>query len=57
VIRALKPDVLVKGAEYSVDQIPGAEFVIANGGNVVRPEMVGGISTTRTVEKMRSARR
>jgi D-beta-D-heptose 7-phosphate kinase/D-beta-D-heptose 1-phosphate adenosyltransferase len=49
IIHAIKPDVLVKGAEYSIDQIPGAEFVLASGGRVERLDMVEGRSTTRTV--------
>lgn len=52
-IRAIRPDVLVKGAQYSVEEIPGAEFVIANGGRVELVEMVEGRSTTGTVERIR----
>ncbi|MBC7772219.1 MAG: bifunctional heptose 7-phosphate kinase/heptose 1-phosphate adenyltransferase [Pyrinomonadaceae bacterium] len=53
IIRAIQPDVLVKGAEYSVAQVPGAEFVIASGGRVELLDMVLGKSTTRTVERIR----
>lgn len=53
VIRAIKPDVLVKGAEYSIGQVPGAEFVTANGGRVELLAMVEGKSTTRVVGKIR----
>ncbi len=55
VIRAVKPDVLVKGAQYQVDQIPGAQFVIDAGGRVELLEVVEGRSTTRTVEQIRAA--
>lgn len=53
IIRAIKPEVLVKGAEYSVSQVPGAEFVLASGGRVELLEMVDGKSTTRTVDRIR----
>jgi len=33
-IEAIKPDTLVKGGDYSIDQIVGADIVIANGGQV-----------------------
>jgi len=52
VIRALRPDVLVKGAEYTSTNVPGAEFVVANGGRVELLAMVEGKSTTRTVERI-----
>jgi D-beta-D-heptose 7-phosphate kinase/D-beta-D-heptose 1-phosphate adenosyltransferase len=53
-IRALRPDVLVKGAEYSLDQVPGAEFVLSCGGTVELLDMVQGRSTSKTVERIRS---
>ena len=53
VINAIQPDVLVKGAEYSIDQVPGATTVQARGGRVVLLEMVQGKSTTGLVTRMR----
>ncbi|HZW08354.1 MAG TPA: PfkB family carbohydrate kinase [Phycisphaerales bacterium] len=53
-IEAVQPDVLVKGDEYSVEQIPGAEAVLARGGEVVRLPMVEGKSTTATVARIRA---
>lgn len=53
-IRALKPDVLVKGAEYKGTAIPGAAFVESYGGRVELISMVEGRSTTKTVEKIRA---
>ncbi|MBL8765230.1 MAG: D-glycero-beta-D-manno-heptose 1-phosphate adenylyltransferase [Phycisphaerae bacterium] len=53
VIRAIRPDVLVKGAEYRVDQIPGAAYVIEQGGRVERLDMIDGRSTTRVMERIR----
>ncbi len=53
-IRALEPDVLVKGADYTRDQIVGADFVESRGGRVVRVDLVPDQSTTRLVERLRA---
>lgn len=53
-IKAVMPDVLVKGGDYTVDQIAGAKEVIANGGEVILAGMVEGISTTAIIEKMKA---
>jgi D-beta-D-heptose 7-phosphate kinase/D-beta-D-heptose 1-phosphate adenosyltransferase len=50
-IRALEPDVLVKGADYAEDQIVGADIVRARGGRIVRARLVDGQSTTKVIEK------
>ena len=52
-IRALGPDVLVKGAEYGNEDIVGAQFVEEHGGRVERVPMLKGFSTTALIEKMR----
>lgn len=52
-IRALEPDVLVKGADYAEDQIVGADIVRARGGRIVRAQLVDGQSTTKVIEKSR----
>jgi len=52
-IRALEPDVLVKGAEYGSGEIVGASFVEERGGRVVRVRMRKGFSTTSLIEKIR----
>lgn len=54
VIKALAPDVLVKGADYTLDQIVGADIVQAAGGRVVRVPIVSGFSTTSIVERLRA---
>ncbi len=51
-IEALKPDILVKGADYSEDEVVGADIVKANGGRVVLARIVDGHSTTGTIAKM-----
>jgi len=45
-IADLKPDILVKGADYSVDQIAGADTVLKNGGSVVLLPYLKGYSTS-----------
>lgn len=52
-INALKPDVLVKGGDYTIEQIVGAKEVIANGGRVVINPIVEGYSTTNIIEKLK----
>lgn len=51
-ITALKPDVLVKGADYTVETVVGSDVVLANGGRVVLAELVEGQSTTKTISRM-----
>ncbi|HLG89788.1 MAG TPA: D-glycero-beta-D-manno-heptose-7-phosphate kinase [Alphaproteobacteria bacterium] len=51
-IEAIRPDVLIKGADYAVEQIVGADFVLSYGGKVVRAELAPGHSTTATVAKI-----
>jgi rfaE bifunctional protein nucleotidyltransferase chain/domain len=53
-IRALAPNVLVKGADYTLDKIVGADIVQAAGGRVVRVPIVAGFSTTSIVERLRA---
>jgi D-beta-D-heptose 7-phosphate kinase/D-beta-D-heptose 1-phosphate adenosyltransferase len=53
-IEALRPDVLVKGADYPRERIVGADFVEARGGRVVRVPLVPDTSTTRIVERLRA---
>jgi len=51
-IRALKPDVLVKGADYTKETVVGATDVESWGGTVVLADLLDGHSTTRTIEKL-----
>lgn len=52
-ITAIMPDVIVKGGDYTMDQMVGAKEVIGNGGRVVINPLVKGYSTTGIVEKIR----
>lgn len=51
-IRAIEPHVLIKGADYLADELPGAAFVKSRGGEVVLAPLVEGISTTNIVRKL-----
>ncbi|HEY8272819.1 MAG TPA: D-glycero-beta-D-manno-heptose 1-phosphate adenylyltransferase [Pseudobdellovibrionaceae bacterium] len=50
-IEAVKPDVLVKGGDWKIDQIVGSDFVLMNGGKVLSLQFVDGKSTTKLIEK------
>lgn len=52
-ILALKPDVLVKGGDYKVEDVAGANEVIGWGGRVVINPVVEGFSTTAIINKIR----
>ena len=51
-ITMIKPDVLVKGGDYTMDTIVGADLVIKNGGEVKTIELSEGLSTTGTIERI-----
>ena len=51
-IETIVPNILVKGNDYSIENIVGAAFVIEKGGAVETIEMVAGYSTTKLVEKI-----
>jgi D-beta-D-heptose 7-phosphate kinase/D-beta-D-heptose 1-phosphate adenosyltransferase len=48
-LQVLEPDVLIKGADYSEDQVVGADLVKARGGRVILAELVPGRSTTKLI--------
>ncbi len=51
IIKAIKPDVLVKGGDWKIEQIVGGDFVIKNGGQVKSLTFIDGKSTTKLIEK------
>jgi len=51
-IRFILPDILVKGKDYAIEQIVGADDVIKNGGKVVTIELVKGYSTSLIEKKI-----
>jgi D-beta-D-heptose 7-phosphate kinase/D-beta-D-heptose 1-phosphate adenosyltransferase len=51
-LKLLQPDILVKGGDYSIDQVVGAEIVLAYGGDVRVLGVTKGISTTAIIDRM-----
>ena len=51
-ITAIRPDVLVKGSDYTVDTVVGADVVLSSGGRVYLADLVQGCSTTSIVRKI-----
>ncbi len=54
-IQTISPDILVKGDDYTVENIVGADFVTSNGGEVKTIPLVKGYSTSTIIEKIRRA--
>ena len=52
--RVLQPNVFVKGGDYTIDEIAGAQEVIASGGKVIINPIIGGFSTTGLIEKIKT---
>ncbi len=51
-IAAVRPDVLVKGEDYRLDQVVGADFVQSYGGRVLLARLERGFSTAATVARI-----
>jgi len=51
-IRALHPEVLIKGSDYTIDKVVGADLVQGYGGKVLLVDLVPGHSTSRTVQQI-----
>ncbi len=51
-IEAIRPDVLVKGADYTVEKVVGHEIVQAYGGRILLAQLEDGFSTTNTIARM-----
>lgn len=52
-ILTIMPDVIIKGGDYTMEQVAGAKEVIQNGGRVVINPILEGFSTTGIIKKMR----
>jgi D-glycero-beta-D-manno-heptose 1-phosphate adenylyltransferase len=52
-IKSILPDVIVKGGDYTVDQVAGSKEVIANGGKVIINPILEGFSTTGIIEQVK----
>ncbi len=55
-IRALKPEVLAKGADYKEDEVVGGDWVKAQGGRVVLVDLVPGLSTTNAIKRAKASK-
>ena len=55
-IDAIKPDILVKGADYKVEDIAGHDIVLAGGGRVETIELTKGYSTTSLIDRIRQSK-
>ncbi len=55
-IAQIKPSVLVKGGDYTRDQVVGHEIVEAYGGEVLLVEVLPGVSTTSLVNRARAGK-
>ena len=51
-IEKLRPDVLVKGSDYTVEDVVGAKQVVSYGGRVLLADIIPGHSTTGTIAKL-----
>lgn len=54
-IEAIRPDILVKGDDYTVATIVGADFVLGNGGSVETIPLVKGYSTTTLIDRIKQS--
>jgi len=52
IIETIAPDVLVKGADYAIEEIVGGDTVRAYGGKVCTIPLVPGLSTTALIERI-----
>ena len=52
-IKKICPDILVKGSDYKVEQIAGADFVIKQGGKVILIDFVKGCSGTSIIDRIK----
>jgi rfaE bifunctional protein nucleotidyltransferase chain/domain len=53
-IEAIKPDILTKGKDYTVENIVGADFVIQAGGKVETIPLIDGYSTSSVIQKIQN---
>ena len=53
-IQLITPDILVKGGDYTVDEVVGGKHVIANGGEVIILDFLQGYSSTSLIEKIKN---
>ncbi|WP_137128557.1 D-glycero-beta-D-manno-heptose 1-phosphate adenylyltransferase [Rhizobium sp. FY34] len=54
-VKAVMPDILIKGADYTIETVVGADVVLANGGKVLLAPLVPGKNSTTTIERLKLA--
>lgn len=54
-LHEVRPDILVKGADYTVETVVGADLVQSYGGKVILADIVPGFSTTATIARMNAS--
>ncbi|MFY9402746.1 MAG: D-glycero-beta-D-manno-heptose 1-phosphate adenylyltransferase [Candidatus Omnitrophota bacterium] len=52
IIKKIRPDILVKGSDWSKEKIVGGDFVLNRGGRVLRVKLCKGLSTTNLINKI-----
>jgi D-beta-D-heptose 7-phosphate kinase/D-beta-D-heptose 1-phosphate adenosyltransferase len=52
-IQKIQPDIMVKGSDWKIEQLPGREIVEAKGGQVILVDLVAGLSTTGIIQKIK----
>lgn len=52
-ISEIRPHVMIKGADYVADELPGADFIRQSGGEIVLAPLMDGLSTTNIVNRLR----
>lgn len=55
-LMAIKPDILVKGNDYTKEQVVGGDVVVSYGGRVELVELVSGVSTTSIIDRIIESR-
>ena len=53
IIKEIQPDILVKGGDYSIDEIVGRETVEKGGGQVIVVPLIAGRSTSSTIDRVK----
>jgi D-beta-D-heptose 7-phosphate kinase/D-beta-D-heptose 1-phosphate adenosyltransferase len=55
-IRSIRPDVLIKGADYSIETVVGSDVVLGYGGRVELARLIDGKSSTGIINKAKAAK-
>ena len=53
ILKIIKPEIFVKGADYSIENIPEAKIIHSYGGDIILADIKDGFSTTNTISKIK----